>query len=555
MTKKIFRSIMLASALILVLGLAFVMGILYNYFGKQINIELQREAAYLAEGVRLEGPDYLEKIDSHDARITYIDTDGTVLYDSEGDVSLMENHSHREEVLEAFEKGSGSAERISHTLSEKTSYYALRLSDGTVLRVSSTQFSILKLLLELVQPMLCILLLMLVLSGVFAARISRRVVEPVNALDLDNPEQNQAYEEVEPLLSKIYRQKQQITHQLEMAKRQQEEFAIITDNMQEGLVVIDSHTIVLSANFSVTRLFRVSEVKAGESVYALNRSQAFQKVVETALDGKHSSGLLNVDDRVIQVIANPVFREGEVKGAVLVLMNVTERVNREKLRREFSANVSHELKTPLTSISGFAEIIQDGFVKEEDVKKFAARIYKEAQRLIQLVEDTIRISQLDEGEIPYEPEQVELYGLTKGIFESLRGQAEKKDVHLYVEGEHVGLRTVRPILEEILYNLCENAVKYNREGGSVTVVLDKSGAEVRISVQDTGVGISGEDQSRVFERFFRGDKSHSKEVEGTGLGLSIVKHGISFLGGSVELKSKEGEGTKVTLTLPESETL
>jgi len=552
LTKKIFKSILAVCALTLVLGLAFVMGILYNYFGKQINTELRKEAAYLAEGVELKGTEYLENITSPESRITYIDEGGTVLYDSEAAESSMENHSHREEVMEALQNGSGHAVRMSGTLSEKTIYHAVRLENGNVLRVSSTQYSILKLVLELVQPVLWILLLMLVLAGVFASRLSKKVVEPLNDLDLEHPEQNQIYPEVEPLLSKIYKQKRQITSQLESAKQQQEEFAIITENMQEGLLVIDSHTMVLSVNSSVSRLFQVQEIALGESVYSLNRSEQFRKVVEDVLEGRHSSEVVFLDGNAIAMTANPVFRDKEIQGAVLLFVNVTEKVSRETLRREFSANVSHELKTPLTSISGFAEIMQDGFVKEEDVKRFAGRIYKEAQRLIRLVEDTIKISQLDEGEIPYEKEQVDLYELGKDIFNSLKTQADSQSVHLYMEGAHVSFTTVRPILEEVLYNLCDNAIKYNRPEGSVTLAFSRTEAGVRICVKDTGIGIPKEDRSRIFERFYRVDKSHSKEVGGTGLGLSIVKHGAAFLGGTLNLVSEEGKGTEISLVFPEN---
>jgi two-component system phosphate regulon sensor histidine kinase PhoR len=552
LTKKIFKSILAVCALTLVLGLAFVMGILYNYFGKQINTELRKEAAYLAEGVALKGTEYLENITSPESRITYIGEDGTVLYDSEAAESSMENHGHREEVMEALQNGTGHAVRMSGTLSEKTIYHAVRLENGNVLRVSSTQYSILKLVLELVQPVLWILLLMLVLAGVFASRLSKKVVEPLNNLDLEHPEQNQIYPEVEPLLSKIYKQKRQITSQLEAAKQQQEEFAIITENMQEGLLVIDNHTMVLSVNSSVSRLFQVQEIALGESVYSLNRSEQFRKVVEDVLEGRHSSEVVFLDGNAIAMTANPVFRDKEIQGAVLLFVNVTEKVSRETLRREFSANVSHELKTPLTSISGFAEIMQDGFVKEEDVKRFAGRIYREAQRLIQLVEDTIKISQLDEGEVPYEKEQVDLYELGKDIFNSLKTQADSQSVHLYMEGEHVSFTTVRPILEEVLYNLCDNAIKYNRPEGSVTLAFSRSEKGVAICVKDTGIGIPREDRNRIFERFYRVDKSHSKEVGGTGLGLSIVKHGAAFLGGELDLASEEGKGTEISLVFPEN---
>lgn len=550
MTKKIFKSIMTVCTVVLILGLAFVMGILYRYFGKQISTELEKEAFYAAQGVESSGMEYLEKLDGKNSRITLIDQDGSVLYDSQAEASSMENHKDREEVKEAAETGKGKAVRMSETLSEKTIYYALRLEDGKILRVSSTQYSVLALVYQLIVPVLWILLLMIVLSGLFASRLSKKVVEPVNKLDLEHPEENEVYEEMAPLLSRMYKQNREIKNQIDTARRQQEEFAIITENMQEGLVVIDRYTMILSGNASVWKLFHVNGPKNGESVYVLNRSEEFQSIIDKALGGKNNEAVLKVDGSDIHVVANPVMREEQVEGAVLLLVNVTEKLEREKLRREFSANVSHELKTPLTSISGFAEIIQDGYVKEEDVRAFAGRIYKEAQRLITLVEDVIRISQLDEGEVPYEWTETDLYQTAKNVFGTLSEAAKKQDVHLYIEGDRVQLHTVPNILEEVLFNLCDNAIKYNKPGGSVCICLTENEESVCISVKDNGVGIPKEDQSRVFERFYRVDKSHSKEIGGTGLGLSIVKHGVSFLGGEVELESTPGQGTEITVSFP-----
>lgn len=550
MTKKIFKSTVLVAASVLILGIAFVLGILYQYFGKQLDTELAREASYLAYGVEQQGEEYLQQLKNTDSRITYIGEDGTVLYDNEADAAEMENHKDREEFQEALATGAGEAQRISGTLSEKTVYYAKRLSDNSVLRVASTQYSAFALVLQLVQPVLCIIFVMLILAGIFASRIAGKIVEPINELDLEKPDENEVYEEVAPLLGKISRQNRQIHTQLEEARRNQEEFSIITENMQEGLLVIDSYTMILSGNSSAWKIFQVNEPGTGRSVYSLDRNEDFRKVIETVLEGKHGSALLHLDNEFVQLIANPVNRDGKTVGAVLLLMNETEKVQRENLRREFSANVSHELKTPLTSISGFAEIIQDGFVKEEDVKKFAGRIYKEAQRLIQLVEDTIRISQLDEGENPYEWENIDLYTVAKDVCGNLNEAAKKKNVHLYIEGERLICRTVRPILEEILYNLCDNGIKYNKDNGIVSILIRDLGNEVQLSVEDNGIGIPREDRKRVFERFYRVDKSHSKEIGGTGLGLSIVKHGVTFLGGTLNLVSEVDKGTEITVTLP-----
>ena len=550
MTKKIFKSTVLVSAMILILGSALVMGILYRYFGKQLDGELEKEASYLAYGVERNGVNYLEHLKQKDARITYIDASGNVLYDSQADISSMENHSDRKEFEEAVQKGHGYAERMSSTLSEKTVYYARKLTDGTVLRVAVVHSSILALMLQLLPSVIGVAIVMLILAGIAAARISAKIVKPINTLDLDHPEDNQIYEEVGPLLSRIHKQNYQIQMQLETARRNQEEFQIITENMQEGLLVIDAYTMILSGNSSVWRMFQLREPKIGDSVYSLDRNEDFRKVVEDVLKGQHGSAMLQLDGEYVQLIANPVSRDDRVVGAVLLLVNETEKVERENLRREFSANVSHELKTPLTSISGFAEIIQDGIVQGEDVQKFAGRIYREAQRLIQLVEDTIKISQLDEGENPYEWEKVDAYAVVKNVCGNLRDIAAKKNVHLFIDGEKLIFCTVRPILEEVIYNLCDNGIKYNREDGTVSIHLQELKDSVEIRVKDNGIGIPREDCSRVFERFYRVDKSHSKAIGGTGLGLSIVKHGVTFLGGTLKMLSEEGKGTEITMIFP-----
>ena len=536
---------MLVSSLITVLGLAFVVGILYHYFQGQLMDELKKEAVYISRGVESAGVDYLQQLNAEDSRITYVDESGKVIYDNEANVESMDNHGHRKEIREAEINGEGADERMSSTLSEKTMYYAVRLENGNVLRVSSNQASVWMLLLQLLPPFVTVLILMLLLSGVFASRLSGKVVEPLNGLDLEHPDENDAYDEVQPLLSKIGRQSRQIRLQLEAARRQQKEFSIITENMQEGLLVIDRYTMVLSVNSSVGKLLKVKEIKTGESVYLLNRSEEFRGVVGQVLEGNHENKILRLDGSEIQVIANPVTRENKTEGAVILLVDVTEKVEREQLRREFSANVSHELKTPLTSISGFAEIMQD-----EDVKVFAGRIYKEAQRLIRLVGDVIRISRLDEGGLPYQWEKLDLYSLTHDIFSTLHEAAEKQEVHMYMEGGSTVLDTVPTIMEEVLYNVCDNAVKYNRRGGEVFVRLKDGEDTVHVNVRDTGIGIPKEDQERIFERFYRVDKSHSKEIGGTGLGLSIVKHGVKTLNGRLWLNSEPGQGTEIIMEFP-----
>ena len=550
MTKKIFKSIMFVCALVLTVGLAAVMGILYSNFDGQMRKELSKEAAYLAYGVEQQGLDYLKNIKDKSARITYIDQDGTVLFDNEADVSEMKNHSDRTEFQKAEKYGAGESSRYSDTLSEKTIYYALRLKDGTVLRVSGTQDSVLALVENLIFPLCGLLCLMLILSGIMASAISKRIVKPINELDLESPEENQIYEELSPLLSKIYRQNREIQNQLELAKQQQEEFSLITENMQEGLIVIDKYTMILSANSSAWNLFHMDRVCQGESVYCLDREEEFRHAIEQVLSGEHTELVLKLNGSDIQLIANPVIRDKKTEGAVVLLVNVTEKLERESLRREFSANVSHELKTPLTSISGFAEIMQGGLVKNEDIPKFAGRIYKESQRLLQLVEDVIQISQLDEEKTSYVWEPVDVYQVCKNAFESLKEKAKSLNVHLYICGERMKMEAVRTLLEEAIYNVCDNAIKYNRNDGSVSVFLTQTAQEIQIVVKDTGVGIPKEDQDRVFERFYRVDKSHSKEIGGTGLGLSIVKHAVGALKGSVILRSEEGNGTEICMKFP-----
>lgn len=541
---------MFVCALVLAVGLAAVMGILYSNFDGQMRKELSKEAAYLAYGVEQQGLNYLKNIKDKNARITYIDQDGIVLFDNEADVSEMKNHSDRTEFQKAEKYGAGESSRYSDTLSEKTIYYALRLKDGTVLRVSGTQDSVLALVENLIFPLCGLLCLMLILSGIMASAISKRIVKPINELDLESPEENRIYEELSPLLSKIHRQNREIQNQLELAKQQQEEFALITENMREGLIVIDKYTMILSANSSAWNLFHMDRVCQGESVYCLDREEEFRHAIEQVLSGEHTELVLKLNGSDIQLIANPVIRDKKTEGAVVLLVNVTEKLERESLRREFSANVSHELKTPLTSISGFAEIMQSGLVKCEDIPQFAGRIYKEAQRLLQLVEDVIQISQLDEEKTSYTWEPVDVYQVCKNAFESLKEKAKRLNVHLYICGEYMKMEAVRTLLEEAVYNVCDNAIKYNRNEGSVSVFLTQTAQEIQIVVKDTGVGIPKEDQDRVFERFYRVDKSHSKEIGGTGLGLSIVKHAVGALKGSVILRSEEGNGTEICMKFP-----
>ena len=547
MKKRIFRSIMLVSVTCVIAGLAFLMGILYHFFGNQLEKELKAEASYLAVAVEKEGEAAFESLPLEAARVTLIDSDGTVLFDNKADAKSMENHGERKEVKAAMETGTGKSVRQSDTLMEKTVYYAKKLSNGQILRVSSNQYTVAAILKELFLPLIYVVLLMAVMGAVFASRLTKRIVEPLNEVDFDHPEQAETYEEIAPLLTKINKQQKTIGKQIADARRQQEEFSIITENMSEGLLVIDNQTDLLSCNSSARNLLAASGMQKQQSVFSLNRSEPFRQAVDAVLAGKHGETILRVGDNYCQVTGNPVFSDGAVTGGVLLLVDITEKIQRENLRREFTANVSHELKTPLTSISGFAEIIQDGFVKPQDVKIFAGKIFDEAQRLITLVGDVIKISQLDEGCLPYQKEDVDVYVLAKNVLERFKEPAEKKGISLYLEGEHAVLSTVEPILDEVLANLCDNAVKYNRTDGNVTVTVLNGKHAVSISVADTGLGISQGEKTRIFERFYRVDKSHSKEVGGTGLGLSIVKHGAAFLGAKLELESTLEKGSTFRL--------
>lgn len=548
MTNRIFRSIFLVAAIVLTAGIAFTMGILYQFFGRQLQKELENEARYLAISVEELGTDSLSGLAGQAERVTLIDADGRVLFDNKADPAGMENHADREEVKEALSGGSGRATRHSETLGERTVYYALRLESGQILRVCSTQYTFITLLGGMLQPIMILLMAMFILSAVFASRASKRIVEPLNQLDLEHPARNETYDELAPLLGKLNHQRRTIKGQLAEAKRQQQEFSIITENMSEGLLVIDKQTDLLSCNTSALRLLGAEEAPQNQSVLTLNRSEPFRMAVEKVLEGGHQTVNMQVDDRYCQLIANPVRRDGEVAGAVLLLVDVTEKLQLEEMRREFTANVSHEMKTPLTSISGFAEIMRDGLVQTGDMKNFAGHIFDEAQRLITLVGDIIKISQLDEGCLPYEWETVDLYDTAAGILGRLQKAAAKAQVTLEIEGGRPALRSVKPILEEVVYNLCDNGIKYNKPGGQVTVRVTEDDKTVALSVSDTGIGIPAAHQSRVFERFYRVDKSHSRQIGGTGLGLSIVKHGAAYLKAGLDLKSTPGEGSVFTLT-------
>ncbi len=553
MTAKLFRTSMAVAVSVMVLSIALFMGMLYQYFSDQMMTELESETWLVSRGVELDGMDYLNGLHTT-SRVTWVAADGTVLYDNEADASTMENHADREEIREALTSETGTAQRFSSTLSEQTLYVTQRLSDGTVIRLASAQKTVGLLLISMIQPILIILVLSLLLSAVLASRLSKGLIKPILSLDLEHPEDCETYDELTPLLSRLKRQNDTIQQQMNLLKQRQTEFAALTDNMSEGFLLLDRQGHVLSHNSGALRLLGVEEPGGEVNVLVLNREEPFRQAVDEALSGKRSQQMLHLNGRYCKLLANPVLADGKPAGAVLVLLDVTEQEQRDELRREFTANVSHELKTPLTSISGIAEIMQSGMVKPEDIQSFAGDIYQEAQRLIALVEDIIRLSRLDEGAESLEREPVNLLSVAQDVARRLDSAAQKAGVTLKVMGLSVEVRGIPSVLDEMVYNLCDNAIKYNHPGGTVNVTVapaDDGSAEV--TVEDTGIGIPVEDQSRVFERFYRVDKSHSKEIGGTGLGLSIVKHGASLHGAQIHMDSQVGRGTSVQLLFPHHE--
>ena len=552
MTKRVFRSTFLVALAVLAASLALIMGVLYSYFSNEYLKELKNESAFVVQGLSLKGEEYLNGLPSGSDRITWIDGDGTVLYDSQADSASMENHSDREEFVEAQESGTGESVRYSKTLSERTMNYAVQMEDGSVLRVSTTQLSVGALVWGMLQQILMVVAVAIALSGLLAYRTSKQVVEPLNKVDLEHPLESSEdiYDELAPFLTRIEQQNRQINRQIQTLKEQKEEFDTITDRMDEGLIILNHKGEILSINRRGAEIFGAEGDCLGKHIYSLSRSTKLMPVLEKSLKGEAAQTDFSLNERDYQILASPVEADSQRGGAVVLILDVTESRQAERLRREFSANVSHELKTPLTSISGYAELMQSGMVKEEDMVPFAGRIYQEANRLIHLVEDIIRLSQLDEGDSTFRKEPVELLGLSEQVCEELKEAAEKRQVTVQVTGSPCVLVGVSRVLEEMIYNLVDNAIKYNKEGGSVTVNVQVKERDALLSVSDTGVGIPAEHQSRVFERFYRVDKSHSRATGGTGLGLSIVKHGAQLHGAEVSLDSKVGVGTTITLRFP-----
>ncbi|MBR2890672.1 MAG: two-component sensor histidine kinase [Oscillospiraceae bacterium] len=542
MTSKIFRSTVFVAVVVLLCSLGIVIGVLYNHFtGVQVQ-QLKDELSLAVTGTEQYGNAFLENVEANRFRVTWIDTDGTVLFDTRVDESTMENHADREEVREAFAAGSGSAVRNSSTLTEQTYYEARRLKDGTVLRISTNQASAWALMMDLLWPILLVAVLATGLSLILARRMAKNIVEPLNKLNLEQPLSNNTYEELSPLLRRINQQHLQINAQMRKLQRKTDEFIQITSNMQEGLVVLDKETHIRSINSAAMRIFGAEKSCVGGSFFQVNRSNALRQALNDALDRGHGSAVLELEGRSYRFDMSGIQSDGNLLGAVILAVDVTEAQNAEQLRREFSANVSHELKTPLQGIIGSAELLESGMVKPEDTPRFVGHIRKEAARLVNLIEDIIRLSQLDEGvELP--SEQVDILQLCQDVKEILAPSAAEKNVKLEVAGKGFSVKGVRRMLQEIIYNLCDNAIKYNVPGGSVTIRAENN----RLIVSDTGIGIPAEHKDRIFERFYRVDKSHSKASGGTGLGLSIVKHAVAYHKAEISLESAPGKGTVITI--------
>ena len=549
MTKKIFKSILIVAGTVLLASIVIIMGCLYEYFSNIQKDKLADELDIAASAVELYGTDYLKNIDSERYRITWIQADGKVIYDTQAGADSMENHADRQEVKQALAEGEGSSSRYSDTLMEKTSYYARLLDDGSVLRVSTTYATAGLLVLGMLQPILVVLIAALVLSGMLARRISKRIVEPMNSIDLDRPLENDTYEELSPLLNRINQQHKEIEMQMRYLKQRTDEFTQITESMKEGLILLDNKGNVLSINEAAQNILETDSDCIGQSFLSIERSRNINNAIQSAFEEGHSEIYAQYGSREYQVDISRIESGGETVGAVLLAFDITEQQNAQRNRREFTANVSHELKTPLQGIIGSAELIENGMVKPEDMPRFIGHIRKEASRLVTLIEDIIRLSQLDEGrQMP--SEQVDLFELAEEVRSVLEGACEAKNINMKLMGEHVSIDGVKRLLYEIIYNLCDNAVKYNNEGGIADIDISSDEKNAYITVRDSGIGIPQDQQERVFERFYRVDKSHSKESGGTGLGLSIVKHAVSYHNGTVSMKSEPGNGTEIRVALP-----
>ena len=547
MRKKIFHSIFTVALVVLLASIGIATSFLYDYFNTAQQSQLQAELHLVADTVNNIGVEYFETFDSSVFRFTVVDADGTVLYDTQALANGMENHADREEIIEAFQSGKGSSARTSSTLTEKTFYEAVLLENGDVLRISVNQLTIGALILGMLPAIFVIILIATVVAAILSLTMAKQVTEPLMNLDLEHPDENVAYEELTPILTKLHKQHNQIKNQTKSIRRKSEEFDQIVASMNEGLVLLDEHAMILSINQAAKKIFGVNKDVKGDDFLLYDRTSKTSKAIWDALEEKHSEYTEERNGSVYQFTVNPIESSGKVLGIIILVFDVTDRAFAERNRQEFTANVTHELKTPLQSIIGSAELLETGLVKDEDRGKFIGNIRKEASRLVNLINDIIRLSQLDEN-LESATETVELLSVANEVVDVLSASASKKNVSLYVDGEPCTIFGVQRYIYEIIYNLCDNAIRYNVDGGKVTIKISKESGRPEISVTDTGIGISPEHHNRIFERFYRVDKSHSKETGGTGLGLSIVKHAVAYHKGKLTLDSELGKGTRITIT-------
>lgn len=549
MTRKIFNSIIIVAGTILLASVIIIMGSLYSYFESVREKELKDNLNLLVSAVEKCGINYLEDIKSDRYRVTWISADGTVIYDTITDNEKNENHLERAEVKSALETGEGKSNRYSNTLMEKTMYYAKRMKDGSVLRISVSSLTVWYLVLGMVQPIVIVVIIAIVCSAMLAGRLSKRIVKPLNELDLDDPLENNAYEEISPLLIRINRQNKKINAQFKELRQREAEFEKITSCMSEGLIMLDKQGIILSINHAANKIFDLEQNAAGKNFLEVYRDHEMSLCIKNAAESGHGEIQKSKSGREYQFDVSRIESEDDILGTVVLIFDITEKMQAERSRREFTANVSHELKTPLQGIIGSAELIENGMVKQEDMPRFIGHIRKEASRLVTLVGDIIRLSQLDE-KTELEKEQVNLLEIAYEVSETLSSIAKEKNIDIKVSGEHVTVSGVRKLLHEIIYNLCDNAIKYNIDGGNAEISVTRNDQNAILTVTDTGIGIPNEHIDRVFERFYRVDKSHSKESGGTGLGLSIVKHAVLYHKGTIDIKSSKNSGTTIKIELP-----
>lgn len=548
MTKKIFRTTLSASLGIVLVTILMIMGFLYNYFNHIQREQLRTQTALASQGISFEGKDYFENLKTSNVRITWVDNKGQVLYDTQSDAKHMKNHANRQEIKEAIKSGYGESTRWSATLTEKSIYAAQRLNNGTIVRLSVAQQTIFYLLLGMISPLAIIILLTIILSVLIARYIAKKVSEPLNNIDLDHPLSNDSYEEITPLLRRLDSHQAKIQHQKLLLQKRQKEFDTIISKIKEGMILLDDQARIVSINAEALKLFQINDDWHGRFMMEVSRDLTLKDLIDQGLKGKKKEANIGIENNHYRVLVRPTTDNNRVTGLVVLLFDVTDQLQMEQLQREFTANVSHELKTPLHVISGYSELLANQMVPNEEVPQFAAKIHKESERLVKLVEDIINLSHLDEQEkLPQET--VNLYDLTQKVLEGLQAKADKKHIQINFNGEEAILRGNPVLLNSLVYNLCDNAITYNHEKGQVNVTLKNSPDTITLEVSDTGLGIAEKDKKRIFERFYRVDKSRSKIVGGTGLGLSIVKSALDFHNGSIKVDSHLGQGTTMTVLL------